>query len=308
MIILGIADSHESHACVVKNGRLLSALAEERLSRLKADMGYPTQAVASALEIAGVHPREVDRVVFAGRAGSAFMRIYKRTALFEISDWLEQNHKYWKPKLYEAQPLTPLDDYQHHKHLRGDDLGSDPYFGFVERARQTRPEKWSQVMREVQQQAVTAQLGIPAERIFFLRHEDCHKAYGYHSAPARPERALVLTIEGGGDDSSATVSTVTRRVIDEHWKSNEVSLGRLYRNATLLLGMKPGQHEYKVMGLAPYGTEYYGRKSLEFFRRIDAVEGNAIVRKPGVKDLNFSLLMPFGTNVRRWMTLVSAPS
>ena len=26
-------------------------------------------------------------------------------------------------------------------------------------------------------------------------------------------------------------------------------LGRIYRYVTLLLGMKPGQHEYKVMGL-----------------------------------------------------------
>ena len=41
-------------------------------------------------------------------------------------------------------------------------------------------------------------------------------------------------------------------------------LGRIYRYITLLLGMKPGQHEYKVMGLAPYGTEYHGKNSLNF--------------------------------------------
>src|SRR5439155_1574131 len=32
------------------------------------------------------------------------------------------------------------------------------------------------------------------------------------------------------------------------------SLGSFYSLVTLLLGMKPGEHEYKVMGLAPYAT------------------------------------------------------
>ena len=30
----------------------------------------------------------------------------------------------------------------------------------------------------------------------------------------------------------------------------------LYKFITLLLGMKPSQHEFKVMGLAPYASEY----------------------------------------------------
>ena len=41
MIILGISDSHESHACILINGKLVSAIAEERLSRIKTDSGYP---------------------------------------------------------------------------------------------------------------------------------------------------------------------------------------------------------------------------------------------------------------------------
>ena len=52
-------------------------------------------------------------------------------------------------------------------------------------------------------------------------------------------RAMVLTAEGMGDDSSATYSEVSDDgVIREHFRSNDVNLGRLYRYVTLLLGMK----------------------------------------------------------------------
>ena len=50
-------------------------------------------------------------------------------------------------------------------------------------------------------------------------------------------------------------------------------IGRLYRYITLLLGMKPGQHEYKVMGLAPYGLPYHGQRSLDHFRKYNKIKG-----------------------------------
>ena len=77
---------------------------------------------------------------------------------------------------------------------------------------------------------------------------------------------MIFTIEGGGDDSSATISLAKKGKIKEKYKTNEASLGRLYRYITLLLGMKPTQHEYKVMGLAPYGSKFHGEVSLNHFK------------------------------------------
>ena len=45
MIILGIADSHDSHACILRDGKLEAIISEERLSRSKADMGYPFRSI-----------------------------------------------------------------------------------------------------------------------------------------------------------------------------------------------------------------------------------------------------------------------
>ena len=51
MIILGISDSHESHACLLVDGVIVAAIAEERLSRLKTDSSYPKRAIESVIAI-----------------------------------------------------------------------------------------------------------------------------------------------------------------------------------------------------------------------------------------------------------------
>lgn len=289
MIVLGISDSHEAHACIVRDGRLVGAIAEERLSRLKADMGYPRRSIDAVLRITGVTPDQIDLVAFAGQKGTPLQRLYKMNALFKAKDWIRQCEHFWKPVLLEGRPLTAWDDFALFKDIRGEDMAADPYFGFLDRARDADPASYADLFRQIRLETVEAHLGIAASKVRFYRHEDCHKAYGLLSAPQRPDKALVLTVEGGGDDSSATLSTAEGTAITEHWSSNAVNLGRLYRYVTLILGMLPSQHEYKLMGLAPYGTEYHGRRTKAFLDTLSRVEGSTIVNAGVVKDLYYSI-------------------
>ena len=93
MIILGICDSIESHACIVKNGELIAAISEERLTRIKADAGYPKRSIEKVLQIAKIKSQEIDIVALAGFDNGLFQSIYKPGALFKIEDWIEQNEK-----------------------------------------------------------------------------------------------------------------------------------------------------------------------------------------------------------------------
>jgi len=289
MIILGICDSHEAHACIVQDGQLLAAISEERLSRIKADMGYPVMAIERILKTVDISPQDIDIVAFAGASGNAFQRLYKPNAVFSVRDWISQCEKYWKPVLIDMKPLTPLDDFNMFKHLRGESLKDDPYYSFIEKIKGKNPKEYSAIFNNLRKDVITQHLGISPDKIHFYRHEDCHKAYGYYSSPFSSDKSLVFIIEGGGDDSSANVSTMEMGNITEHWKSNSAHLGRLYRYVTLILGMLPAQHEYKVMGLAPYGTEYHGRRSLEVFRKINKVIGNEIHDNKVYPDLYYSI-------------------
>ncbi len=289
MNILGISDSHEAHACVIKDGVLLSVIAQERLSRLKADEGYPREAIDSVLSMSGMKASDIDVVAFSGNPSSPFLRILKYNALFKVKDRVKQNREYWAPKLIEGKSMSALDHFEMFRYVRKDNIQDDPYYPFLERIEGRSEEEYPSIFKELRCDVIKDHLGIEKEMIHFYRHEDCHKAYGYYSSPFVGERALVLTLEGGGDDSSATASILDGETIEEYWKSNSVQMGRLYKQMTLLLGMQPGQHEYKVMGLAPYSTEYHGKRSLEFFRTINKVEGTEILNTQEVPDLYYSI-------------------
>ena len=75
MITLGInySQMHDSSACIVRDGELLFAVAEERISRLKHDAGFPTNAIQACLDFANVQAEQLDEVCFGWQtAGPVF--------------------------------------------------------------------------------------------------------------------------------------------------------------------------------------------------------------------------------------------
>jgi carbamoyltransferase len=64
MISIGInySQMHDSSACIARDGEVLFAVAEERLSRAKHDARFPVLAIRACLEFAGVRADEVDFV------------------------------------------------------------------------------------------------------------------------------------------------------------------------------------------------------------------------------------------------------
>jgi len=55
---------HDSSACIVSDGELLFAVAEERISRLKHDAGFPKNAIQACLDFARVRTDQLDEVCF----------------------------------------------------------------------------------------------------------------------------------------------------------------------------------------------------------------------------------------------------
>jgi carbamoyltransferase len=64
MISIGInySQMHDSSACIARDGEVLFAVAEERLSRVKHDARFPVLAIRACLDFAGVRAEEVDFV------------------------------------------------------------------------------------------------------------------------------------------------------------------------------------------------------------------------------------------------------
>ncbi len=62
MITLGFnySQMHDSSACIARDGELLFAVAEERISRIKHDAGFPRLAIRACLDFAKVRPDQLD--------------------------------------------------------------------------------------------------------------------------------------------------------------------------------------------------------------------------------------------------------
>src|ERR1700727_1596792 len=75
MLTLGInySQMHDSSACIVRDGELLFAVAEERISRVKPDAAFPRNAIQACLDFAKEQANQLDEVCFGWpRAGASF--------------------------------------------------------------------------------------------------------------------------------------------------------------------------------------------------------------------------------------------
>src|ERR1700716_1286025 len=84
MLTLGInySQMHDSSACVVRDGELLFAVAEERISRLKHDSGFPQLAIQACLEFAQARAEQLYEVCFGWQtAGPVYRHDLKLYAL-----------------------------------------------------------------------------------------------------------------------------------------------------------------------------------------------------------------------------------
>ena len=59
MNILGIWDGHDSGAALLQDGELRFAVNEERLSRRKLEIRYPTRSIDACLAHAGLGPEQI---------------------------------------------------------------------------------------------------------------------------------------------------------------------------------------------------------------------------------------------------------
>ena len=218
MNIVGIsAFYHDSAACLVIDGKIVAAAQEERFTRKRHDSSFPEQAAKYCLSSSRLRPSDIDYVVFYDKPFLKFERIFE-TYLAFAPRGLRSFAK--------SLPVW-LKDKLFQKNVISEAL--QKCFG--------DEIEWS-------------------ERLLFSEHHLSHAASAFYPSPFSD--AAILTMDGVGE--WATTSTFvgsgsTLRPEGEiHFPH---SIGLLYSAFTYYTGFKVNSAEYKVMGLAPYGTPKY---------------------------------------------------
>lgn len=104
--------------------------------------------------------------------------------------------------------------------------------------------------------------GFDIEKLLFTEHHLSHAASAFYPSPF--EEAAVLTMDGVGEWATMTLAIGKGRDLKVHKELHfPHSLGLLYSAVTYYIGFKVNSGEYKVMGLAPYGTPRFAKLMLE---------------------------------------------
>ena len=100
------------------------------------------------------------------------------------------------------------------------------------------------------------------DRMLFTEHHQSHAASAFFPSPF--DEAVVLTMDGVGEWTTTSISLgkgkTLKPVREIHFPH---SLGLLYSAFTYYTGFKVNSGEYKVMGLAPYGTPRFTKQIYE---------------------------------------------
>ena len=136
-------------------------------------------------------------------------------------------------------------------------------------------EAKAQYYKRVRMQVIKAHLG--DKKIIEVEHTACHAAASILFNENKFKRAAVVTMDGWGDGVNHSIRILSKNEeayeIELLMKKGTSDIARIYRYTTLLLGMKPNEHEYKIMGLAPYANKKYINETLMKLREMARVNG-----------------------------------
>lgn len=234
-IVLAIHYEHDATVVLLRDGEILESMGEERLSRQKKHAGFPHLALDYIKTKYNIFT--FDKVIIVGNPNFSFGT---------ISLTKEDNEKIRQNKSIPKRYLRSLG-------FRFPTLGkifSIRDFVLVKLRTLNKKSSTSSYLRNI----------FPESEIEYIDH---HLAHAYAAIPfmSNHEKRVVLTCDGAGDGLCATVNIYENGKMETLAKTSfDNSLGLLYCAVVDLLGMSRNEHEFKVMGLAPYAKVSSGEK------------------------------------------------
>ena len=251
MRVLGIHAGHNGGAALLDGTDCSWVLGEEKLTNVKNQGGVPVKVIRLLAERGLL--KDLDAVALSSEfyladavegAASEIQRA-STGGLRNLYDWTE----------YHVESALP----------------AKPAFRAL---RNYLYSRLSGKMRSRITPLLTDLCGVKPGQIHFLDHHTSHclTPYYFYGLQDFAGPILSISLDGDGDRYSSRIFKITPgkvpKVEPVAATSYDASLGYFYSHVTSFLGMKPLEHEYKVMGLAAYPDEKYFLPLCDKFRDI----------------------------------------
>ncbi|MDV7139794.1 carbamoyltransferase N-terminal domain-containing protein [Maribacter sp. TH_r10] len=216
MKVLGIsAYYHDSAAAIILDGKVMYAAQEERFTRIKNDASFPEEAIKYCLRESGFNLEDIDTIAFYDKPFLKFERLLETYYAFAPKGFRS---------FAKAMPVW---------------LKEKLFTKQIIRKR----------LKELNEDRKLSKVPI-----VFPEHHLSHVASAFYTSPFK--KSSFLTVDGVGEWTTTSYGTACGekgiKVLGElHFPD---SLGLFYSSFTYFLGFEVNKGEYKMMGLAPYGT------------------------------------------------------
>ena len=250
MFILGISSDHNATAALLKDGEVVACVSEERFTRVKNFFGIPKKSIEFCLKFAGISAEDLDLVVVSSQVPPP------------RPDWGFENK-------------TSIQSYQLLKKVYSFLIDQVEWrYSFFRGINESIYNLISNIMKgpinKERLRKLQEIVGVNKDKFIFLDHHLNHALTGLYGSPyliQGVKEVLVITADGEGDSLAATVSIYKKGQLTRIGETSlNNSVGNFYWAITQFLGMKPGEHEYKVMGLAPYAPKEDTQRVFELIK------------------------------------------
>jgi len=255
--ILGVYYGHNATACLLKDGNVISIASEERFNGIKNFAGFPKKAIDYVLKEANIASDELSFVTVSHKYGTPIHSMAKVKSGISVKFFVLLYgpigiiRKIWGNLAFHFKSISSVGRIFY--------LFTIYTVGFI--------------TNQKEMNFLAEYLGLDRSKIIPYDHHLSHAASAYYSSPFNDKKVLVLTLDGEGDSFCASVNIFEKDKIKIISKTpRENSLGLLYAYLTEHLGMKSNEHEYKVMGLAPYAKDTDVLKVYENIKNIIKVD------------------------------------
>lgn len=216
MNIVGINFSHDASVAIIQGNKIVAAMEEEKMSRVKQDIGWPVNAINRLFSEHSIKPQDIDILAFDEEVPKSY-------------GTNEIKFRFTKKKHYKWLEIV------------------DRVVAFYTGKKRINPERNKKLIQELVRKE-----GFTKAKCEYFNHHLCHAATAYYAAPFQCD--LIITSDGrGGNDAFNFYQFKDNQLNCIRTNNYATSVGAFYSAITELLGFRPNRHEGKITGLAGYG-------------------------------------------------------
>ena len=291
MNIITMTDGYNASASLMVNGKIVLAVQEERFNEIKNYDGYPYQSIKYCLDYLKEHKLLLHKAGIASTHQNPYgqkIRIYQNFKPEDFREWWTtkikfnyflgkngRNIKFLKNKKRDKNTIKYL------KKIKNKYKNKFEYYNyrFLNDKIINKPQAELKLFNQERLKTFSKQTGLEEDKIEFIDHHTCHAYYAYYSSDLKGKDCLISTIDGGGDGYKQSTWTVKNHKLKLLSRNNSCPLGKYWKIVCVLLSLKPHEHEYKIMGLAPYSKAKYTEEVFNEMRNLCKINGYDILER-----------------------------